>query len=454
MDTLQKISDLIQENNIEEAYNLIVDSESDFTNNSNYWNLRGILCLKVNEFKSAIGCLEKSLLLNPINGDAFYNYSYALENLGEKWESEHYLYLAYQFTDDNGLKDEISSHLNDVNLDEEKIIEIANKYNNVPTEDNITLDLENSYSSKEQGTERAGRNQYPLLSIIIPAYNAEKYIRETIESAINQTVVDKDIIIVNDGSSDNTLSIIKEYEHYSGIRIYDNVINRGANYTYNYGLLQSNAKYVTFLDSDDIYLPGYCQTIIDKIEQSKADLGFANLFALEGTRKLETTLYGNPRDKRFQNVFGGPNNTFPIHPRLRQMVLQGVHISPRSIYKRELFNKFGLEDYRLRIAHDWLRHIRFLINDAKCVFVDEALGYYRIHSEGNSQKSGLDNLIENLKVMEIVEKELSHLMNEEEKNVAIDMKKQIRNNLFVSLANFEVPTAEIVQFLVNKNFNI
>ncbi|WP_147535409.1 glycosyltransferase family 2 protein [Bacillus marasmi] len=293
-----------------------------------------------------------------------------------------------------------------------------------------------------------------LLSIIIPAYNAGKYIRETIESALTQTIDKKEVIIVNDGSSDNTLAIINKFSHLENVKVFDNVINRGANYTYNYGLLQAKGEYVTFLDADDVYLPEYCEKVINEIEMDQADLGFANLFVIDGTSKLTTTLYGQPRDPRFNHFFEGPNHQFPDGEMLRKLILKGAHVSPRSVYKRELFHLFGLEDYRLRIAHDWLRHIRFILNGAKCVFVEEPLGYYRIHPEGNSQKNPQENNVENLKVMEIVEKELFHVLSEEERFIMTMIKKNIRVSLFSSLADSNLPTSEIIKYLVNRKFDI
>jgi len=293
----------------------------------------------------------------------------------------------------------------------------------------------------------------PLLSIIIPAYNAEKYIAETIESALAQTVTDYEIIIVNDGSTDQTQCIIDRYASDRRIRDCGYQYNRGAPHAYNHGVLQSRAPFITFLDSDDILLPSYCETVLHKMHAASADMGYANLYALNGTEKLATTLYGQPRDARFPGIFGGQSETFPTDPSiLRKMVLQGVHISPRSIYKRELFLQYGLEDYRLKITHDWLRHVNFLLNGVICTFVDQPLGYYRFHPEGNSQKDPLANFMENIKVLEIVLYEKASLLSSEEQMIARKVLQQQRTSVLQTLADSGLTTSQIVQYLADKKF--
>lgn len=97
---------------------------------------------------------------------------------------------------------------------------------------------------------------YPLVSICIPAFNAGRWISHTIESAINQTWQNKEIIIVDDGSTDNTWNIIQSF-----VDKYPNIIksfvqqNRGACAARNFALEKSNGQYIQWLDADDILHP-------------------------------------------------------------------------------------------------------------------------------------------------------------------------------------------------------
>jgi glycosyltransferase involved in cell wall biosynthesis len=89
------------------------------------------------------------------------------------------------------------------------------------------------------------------VSIIIPVYNTEKYIRKCLESAINQTLTDIEIICINDGSTDNSLSILYEYAAKdSRIRVFTKT-NEGVAKARNLGLRHARGEYIGFIDSDD-----------------------------------------------------------------------------------------------------------------------------------------------------------------------------------------------------------
>jgi glycosyltransferase involved in cell wall biosynthesis len=98
----------------------------------------------------------------------------------------------------------------------------------------------------------------PLVSIIIPVYNSEIYLAECIESAINQIHSNTEIIIVDDGSTDNSLQIARNFEN-EKVRVL-NQDNRGASAARNTGLKEAKGSYIQFLDADDLLSP-------DKIEE-------------------------------------------------------------------------------------------------------------------------------------------------------------------------------------------
>ena len=93
------------------------------------------------------------------------------------------------------------------------------------------------------------------VSVIIPAYNNEAFLYTCIDSVLNQTYNNYEIIIVNDGSEDDTLYVAKEYEKkYECITVIDNP-NKGQGYTRNYALTLAKGDYILFLDSDDFLEP-------------------------------------------------------------------------------------------------------------------------------------------------------------------------------------------------------
>lgn len=93
-------------------------------------------------------------------------------------------------------------------------------------------------------------NEKTLFSIIIPVYNAQNTIRRTLQSVLNQTFSSYEIIVVNDGSRDNSARILQEFAHYSQVSVL-NQINAGVSAARNSGLQQASGEYVLFLDADD-----------------------------------------------------------------------------------------------------------------------------------------------------------------------------------------------------------
>ena len=110
----------------------------------------------------------------------------------------------------------------------------------------------------------------PKLSIIIPAYNAEKYINECIDSilrnsqnSLNQT----EIIVINDGSTDNTLEKLEKYKEYKNIHIYTTK-NQGVSAARNYGIKLAKGNWITFIDADDKVTEGFIDEHINKLKDN------------------------------------------------------------------------------------------------------------------------------------------------------------------------------------------
>lgn len=110
------------------------------------------------------------------------------------------------------------------------------------------------------------------ISIIVPIWNTEKYLRRCLDSLVNQTKKDIEIVCVNDGSPDNSLSIIKEYaKKDTRIKIV-NQKNKGVAVARNMGLKAATSKYIMWCDSDDEYTLDMCEKMFNAIETQKVDL--------------------------------------------------------------------------------------------------------------------------------------------------------------------------------------
>lgn len=106
-----------------------------------------------------------------------------------------------------------------------------------------------------------------LVSIIIPTFNRSHYIKRAINSVLNQTYENIEIIIVDDCSNDDTMSIIKSFRD-KKIHYYRNTKNRGASFSRNKALAFSKGKYINFLDDDDVLLPNKIELQIKKFKNS------------------------------------------------------------------------------------------------------------------------------------------------------------------------------------------
>ena len=114
------------------------------------------------------------------------------------------------------------------------------------------------------------------LTVIVAAYNVEKYIEKCLESLLNQTYKNLEILVVNDGSTDNTKQIIEKYEKKSENLKLLNKENGGLSSARNFGLQNTETEYVTFVDGDDYLELNTYEVIMKKVEEEKTDLGIFN----------------------------------------------------------------------------------------------------------------------------------------------------------------------------------
>ena len=114
------------------------------------------------------------------------------------------------------------------------------------------------------------------LTVIVPAYNVEKYIEKCLASLVNQTYKNLKILVVNDGSTDNTKQIIEKYEKKSENLKLLNKENGGLSSARNFGLQNTETEYVTFVDGDDYLELNTYEVIMKKVEEEKTDLGIFN----------------------------------------------------------------------------------------------------------------------------------------------------------------------------------
>ncbi|MDT2817396.1 glycosyltransferase family 2 protein [Vagococcus lutrae] len=117
-----------------------------------------------------------------------------------------------------------------------------------------------------------------LVTIIMPVYNSEKYLEKSLSSVLNQTYQDFELIVINDGSSDGSLSIIQSFKKIDKrIKLYDLDRNRGISFARNIGIKNSKGKYIAFIDSDDKWKPNKLQTQIEFMKKNNIKFSYTNL---------------------------------------------------------------------------------------------------------------------------------------------------------------------------------
>lgn len=137
MDTINKIQELIMNNDVENAYKVIIENEKQYINNSVYWNLRGMLCFKIQEYEVAISCYETSINIAKDYLDGYFNLIYTYKLIGEKFKSALYAGIALRNTDD-------VKYINDIyTLYEDEVL--AEKYKKVinKVKDNLEMEFAN-----------------------------------------------------------------------------------------------------------------------------------------------------------------------------------------------------------------------------------------------------------------------------------------------------------------------
>ena len=139
----------------------------------------------------------------------------------------------------------------------------------------------------------------PKVSVIVPVYNVEQYVRRCLESLVNQTLEDIEIIVVNDGSQDGSKYILQEYkEKYSNKIVYLEKINGGLSDARNYGIKYATGDYIAFLDSDDYVELDTYEKLYNKAISTNADMTECDFYWEYPDKKIhdKTANYKNESD--------------------------------------------------------------------------------------------------------------------------------------------------------------
>lgn len=195
----------------------------------------------------------------------------------------------------------------------------------------------------------------PKVSVVIPSYNRADFVAETIRSVLDQTYQDFEIIVVDDGSTDNTKEIVDSFKDPRIKYIYQE--NRGASGARNTGINASIGEYIAFLDSDDIYLPNKLEMDIRMVD-SDHNIGIvcsdAYIFDSETGEIYRRYWQKNPYLGPFDPQTASKNA-------LKLLLSRGCFIKGSTpLVRRAVFKAVGLFDESIRHSQDWEMWIRIL----------------------------------------------------------------------------------------------
>ena len=206
----------------------------------------------------------------------------------------------------------------------------------------------------------------PLVSVIIPVFNGERFLRETVASVLTQTINSLEVVVVDDGSTDGTPAIIEELAK-SDTRVASLVQkNAGVSAARNLGYKHATGKYLAFLDADDIWMPDNLEQKIKKLESADFGLVHADVQSIDESGKIiQGEIMKGCEGDLLNGLLEWKRTQIP---------------GPSSVLvKREVLEKIGLFDERLSTSADQDFFIR-VAAQFKVGRVNRIASQYRVHS--------------------------------------------------------------------------
>lgn len=219
----------------------------------------------------------------------------------------------------------------------------------------------------------------PKVSVIIPVYNAEKFIKETIESVLGQTCQDFEIVIVDDGSTDKSAETIKSLDDKRIIYTYQK--NHGVSAARNKGILESDGEYIALLDHDDLWLPEKLERQVPILESnSNVGLVYSDCYIID--------LNGHILKRNFKDHRPHQGKV------LADLFLDNFIPCLTALIRKNILGSIGLFNPELSIAEEYDLFLR-IAEVCEVDFVDLPLAKYRLHETNFSKNAVQGNKEEN-----------------------------------------------------------
>lgn len=241
----------------------------------------------------------------------------------------------------------------------------------------------------------------PKISVIIPVYNASAHLRECLDSVLAQTLRDIEVICIDDGSSDGSLELLREYgDKDSRITVLSQP-NAGAGAARNFGIDHARGTFFSFLDADDFFEPKMLEVVSDRCETANADIAVFRARYYDGDTGIRVPVDGMVRKEMVPR--GVP---FSVHD-YPEYILTFTPAAPwNKLYRAAFVIENGLRFQKLRRANDLYFTKLAMVKARRIICIDEAFVNYRVGHTTGLQATNHETPLEFYQALAALKKEL------------------------------------------------
>lgn len=212
------------------------------------------------------------------------------------------------------------------------------------------------------------------ISVIIPVFNAAKYVSKCIQSVLNQSLPEIEIIIINDGSTDGSKSIIQSFAERDNRIVFVDCQNEGVSSARNKGIHIAKGEFIGFVDADDWIEPAMYETMFTKAVETNSDLAICNVNQVSATKADRVRL---ALDNRVLNITENIEEEI-----VNLMRFKYDYANWNKIYKAQIIKQNHLYfAEQMTVYEDLLFNLYYFQYSQKAVMVNEAMYHYRIHPD-------------------------------------------------------------------------
>jgi len=236
------------------------------------------------------------------------------------------------------------------------------------------------------------KTRQPLVSVIIPAWNGAAFIRETLQSILDQSYKNLEVILIDDASQDDTLSLVRTFRD-RRLRVYRNTKNLGIAKTRNRGLEEAKGAYITFFDQDDIMLPEAIKKRVVTLEEDRhknAVCGYTKVAPLGKRLFRGNALLKSRFEKRIGQRLTAQKKALPflkMHPCMDRNFFFRFYcvftLLTNLMMRKNLIKKVGRFTPKFKALDD-VDFVCRLVEKTPIHFIDEPIKIYRVHDRNRS----------------------------------------------------------------------